>query len=271
MSNDHRELSNESAEELHENEHWTEVFQHEMESGSDDYSTPWWEDCYAQLATAVDNCLSSLKSGSVLEAGCGSGKATLLLKTPFNRIVLLDFSEAALRHARHLAEQYYKKNVKTVHGNIFALPFADAEFEFTWNTGVLEHYEPDKIIEMLAEMMRVTKDQGWIGFGIPNKRSLPILKARILGHAFFGKMLRSVRGYRLDSEKFYSNTALESYVRTAASRAGVSIRSVSLHWIGNPLLVGIPAWLVRITNPIGDYMPKQKFLVLFMVNIIREA
>ena len=258
-------------EEEHENEHWSQVFQRELEHPNDgEYATAWWEDCYQELVTVVDSHISQQDMHAVLEAGCGSGKATLLLKTPFQRIVLLDFSDAALQYARYLGERYEKKNVETICANIFSLPFQDQTFQFTWNTGVLEHYDPKQIIALLMEMLRVTTDNGWIGFGVPNKKSLPIIKAKILGHRFWGIFFPFIKGYRLDSEKFYSNSELASFLDIAASRMGIKIQSLRIHWVGNPLFVGTPGWLIRMTNLIAKYIPQRKFLILFMAKISRK-
>ena len=71
----------------------------------------------------------------LLHAGCGSGQVDAGIQGRM-RITGLDISPAAL-------DLYARNNPdaeQVVHGNIFALPFADDSFDGVYNLGVVEHF-----------------------------------------------------------------------------------------------------------------------------------
>jgi len=72
----------------------------------------------------------------VLDAGCGAGRFAEVALNAGARVVALDFSSAVeacyanLKHHPHL---------HVVQGDIYALPFAKASFQFVYSLGVLQH------------------------------------------------------------------------------------------------------------------------------------
>ena len=147
------------------------------------------------MSVCVSKILVDYNNPRILEAGCGSGKATILLEPDCEK-TLLDISPSALKYAKFLSDQFGAKNINYIQGDIFKMPFQSEEFDLVWNIGVLEHYDNKYIIDILCEMIRVTKRNGIISFGVPNSFSLPIIKAKILKYWF----LRFIPGYRIHTD-----------------------------------------------------------------------
>ncbi|MEK7859798.1 MAG: methyltransferase domain-containing protein [Chloroflexota bacterium] len=105
----------------------------------------------------LDRCLARHlpDSGSVLHAGCGSGEVDVDLHARL-RVTAIDISERALdRYARNNPRAH-----RIEQASIFDLPFAAASFDGVFNLGVLEHFSPDEIREILREFHRVLRPGG---------------------------------------------------------------------------------------------------------------
>jgi ubiquinone/menaquinone biosynthesis C-methylase UbiE len=88
----------------------------------------------------------------VLHAGCGSGQVDVDIRE-FIDITALDISAHALKIYRKVNGD----RCKTIQGNIFALPFEDNSFDGLYNLGVIEHFTPEEIQQILLECKRVLK------------------------------------------------------------------------------------------------------------------
>ena len=190
----------------HENEYWSQIFHEAKIQNSDKklFSSYWWEDYYKEIVQFINTETALNSNWKILEAGSGSGKSSILLGKNLDR-TFLDISDKALEFAKHLANKFEAKNIKYIQGNIFEMSFVEKSFDFVWNIGVVEHYEKPQILEMMNEMIRVTKNNGYLAIGVPNFWSGATLKAWALKHRVFDK----ISGYRLDTEKFYSEDELE--------------------------------------------------------------
>jgi len=152
----------------HENETWSKIFNTELRNASKKkFSSYWWEDYYRELSTYINGLLEKNNLNNILEAGSGSGKATILLNNRFSK-TLLDISPVALKYAAYLAEKNGCKNIKIIQGDIFEMPFKSEEFDFVWNIGVIEHYDLKEIDLIFQEMIRVCKRNGVVAVGMPN-------------------------------------------------------------------------------------------------------
>lgn len=250
----------------HENETWERVFQAELakdENERKDFSSYWWESYYEEITTFVSRKLKRFNDPKILEAGSGSGKASLLLGKTYNR-TLFDISDSALEYARYLSKRFDIQNTNYVQGNIFDMPFQNNSFDFVWNIGVVEHYEPEGVVNMASEMARVTSNGGLVAIAIPNFKSLPIIKASILRSRF----LRFVPGYRLDSEQGYSEKQMLEMIEAGVKQQGRSIRETEVAYFGNPLFMESPRWLIRsVGKAIERFAPKSKFLMMVLVEV----
>lgn len=243
----------------HENENWSKIFDSELrKNNKKKFSSYWWEDYYQELTSFVNRMMLKNKFRTVLEAGSGSGKATILLDDNFSK-TLLDISPVALKYAAHLAKKFECQNVKYVEGDIFEMPFKTKSFDFVWNIGVIEHYSLDQIELIIEEMTRVCSKNGAVAIGMPNFYSGPILKAWLL------KIIKIIPGYRLDTEKFYKTSKIEDIFKNISEKTERRIDNIQIEYFGNPSIIEMPKFIIKlIGKPIARIFRKNKFLTLIM-------
>lgn len=243
----------------HENANWSKIFKAELEKNSDkQFSSFWWKNYYEELTGHIDKIMRANDFKTILEAGSGSGKATILLNNNFHK-TLLDISSIALKYAKYITGKFGVKNINFVEGNIFSMPFKNNNFDFVWNIGVIEHYELEDIKSIVKEMVRVCNKSGIAAVGMPNFHSGPILKARLL------KSLRFIPGYRLDTEKFYELSKIENIFREAGKESGRKIAYIETKYFGNPLIMETPGFILKtIGRLISRLFRKNKFLMLII-------
>ena len=180
------------------------------------------------------------------------------------RRTLLDISDSALEYAKHLAERFNAKNVGFLKGDIFRIPIADNSFDFVWNIGVVEHYDEDHVIDVITEMMRVCDKGAQVGIGVPNFKSLPIIKASVLRN----KLLSFIPGYRLESENAYSEKQIKDFFKKGAKQANRTIGGIEVHYFGNPLFMETPKWLLVTLGKLLEHLaPRRKFL-MFVICVV---
>jgi len=243
----------------HENSNWSKIFQIELEKNSDKkFSSFWWESYYDELTNGVNKIMLADSLNTILEAGSGSGKATLLLNGKLHK-TLLDISPIALEYAKHTANKFEVENINFVEGNIFSMPFKNNNFDFVWNIGVIEHYELDDIKLIIDEMVRVCNKSGIVAVGMPNFYSGPILKARLL------KLLKFIPGYKLDTEKFYEISKIENIFKEVSKESGRKITYLETKYFGNPLIMETPRFILETMGGlISSLFRKNKFLMLII-------
>jgi SAM-dependent methyltransferase len=99
----------------------------------------------------------------VLVVGCGDGsEAMLLAELIESRVTGLDLRDDFLPEAR--------EKVDLVVGDARELPFADRSFDLVFSYHTLEHVPRPEIA--VAEMGRVTRENGGVWVGTPNRRRL---------------------------------------------------------------------------------------------------
>ncbi|MBN1918674.1 MAG: class I SAM-dependent methyltransferase [Verrucomicrobia bacterium] len=106
----------------------------------------------------------------VLEAGCGCAG---ILKRMLNggrwrAAVGLDLSEEGLA----LAAKERPDTLHLVQGDLFRLPFDAGTFDLVYNSGVIEHFDDEKLEEALRAMARVTRPGGRVLAVVPNAACL---------------------------------------------------------------------------------------------------
>lgn len=243
----------------HENETWSKIFDAELKNTSKEkFSSYWWEDYYQELSTYINELLIKNNLNNTLEAGSGSGKATILLNNRFSK-TLLDISPIALKYAAYLAEKFGCKNIKNIEGNIFEMPFRSESFDFVWNIGVIEHYDLREIDLIFQEMIRVCNRNGVVAVGVPNFYSGPIIKAWIL------KKIKFFPGYKLDTEKFYKVKDIKNILKNASEKMDREINYIHIKYFGSPLIMETPKFIIKsIGSPIKRIFRKNKFLILIV-------
>ncbi len=243
----------------HENDFWSKIFESELKADRmERFSSYWWQCYYEELKVFVDQFLQKNQLTRILEAGSGSGKATILLDRSFSK-TLLDISSVALQYASHLSKKFESDGIEFVEGDLYKMPFKSGEFDFVWNIGVIEHYSLENIELILEEMFRVCRSGGAVAVGMPNFYSGPIVKA------WFLKKIKFLPGYKLDTERFYKIEEIVRIFHKVSSGAGKQIDVVSVERFGNPLIMETPKFIL---NSIGNFVAKifgrNKFLILIV-------
>ena len=228
----------------------------------------WWKDCYNQIEKFVLQNIPLNNNSEILECGCGSGNSSLRLAPLVKKTILLDSSNNALKCAKELADYYKVKSVEFVTGDVFNMPFKNNQFDFCWNIGLIEHYNFEQAQKIVKEMMLVTKSSGWIFIGVPNFKSLAIIKAKILSYAFLKPLTSRIKGYRLRGEKKYSLSSLKRLIRVASEENDIKIEQVSFDYVGSVLPVETPKFIFkRINKFFSRFFPRYSFLFLVAVKI----
>jgi ubiquinone/menaquinone biosynthesis C-methylase UbiE len=212
--------------------------------GQEHETTLWWQASDQDSIEIVKSLFSSEQSIDLLEAACGSGGTSFKLAEymTLSSLTLLDLSTNALNFAKILEPAHLNGKVTYTEGDITQLPFQDRIFHLTWNVGVIEHYPKPILLQIVKEMLRVTKREGYVLLGIPNRRSVAVLKAWFLGTDFGRKYLPFAKGYRFDTEILYGNHELKNFLEENLKL------SVDVAYAGNCLWVGAPDMLVRLTQ-----------------------
>ncbi len=246
----------------HENEHWSQIFKNEKSRAGDElYSSYWWEDYYSQITSAIK--LRIPPQSTIAEIGSGSGKATLLLGNDYEKH-LFDISPPALDFAKYLAKKLKAKKVTYILGNGFDTKLKSKTYDFTWNIGVIEHYDEAQAVTFVAEMMRITKRKGQVAVAVPNFNSFHIKKAQFLAKP----IMKWSKGYKLDSENSYPARALETVVMAAGKKSGRNVSAIEMHRFGNPLPMGTPKYLMKSVGKVTNKtLSNNRFLLVAFVTI----
>ena len=103
---------------------------------------------------------------SVLDVACGEGYGSAMLAESADRVVGVDISAEAIRHAGnrygHLA------NLEFITASCDSLPFPDASFDLAISFETIEHIETQPAF--IAELARVLRPDGVLLLSSPNKR-----------------------------------------------------------------------------------------------------
>ncbi len=103
--------------------------------------------------------LDAFKDKRCLDAGCGGGRASVLMAQAGAReVVGVDLSPTNVASCQKRALQKGLSNARFVQHSLLDLPFEDASFDVVWCNGVLHHTaDPDR---GLREITRVLKPAG---------------------------------------------------------------------------------------------------------------
>ena len=245
-----------------ENEFWTKIFKKEDKNFVNEFSSHWWKLYYQEISGYIRSFFDFNGDFNLLEAGSGSGKASILLGKNVRR-TFLDISPSALQFAKKLSTRFGTSNIDYVEGDIFIMPFENNQFTLTWNIGVVEHYSKKEIKEILREMIRVTKNDGYVIIGFPNFKSFPIIKAKLLKKNIF----KYISGYRLGSEINYSLEEIQALAKSVSSNE-INLKLIDSTTLGNPLIMETPKIIIKL---LGRFFEKifydRKFLHMLVFNV----
>ncbi len=103
---------------------------------------------------------------TVLDAACGEGYGSSLMASVADKVVGVDISPDAVRHAR--SRYAHQSNLEFVEASCDKLPFPDASFDLAISFETIEHIETQQ--EFIAELTRVLRPDGVLILSSPNKR-----------------------------------------------------------------------------------------------------
>ena len=113
--------------------------------------------------------ISNVKKGmKVLEVACGTGTQAVRFKKAGAAYTGVDLSPAML----NIAE---KKNLKCLHADGTKLPLEDNTFDLSTISLALHEVDPEISKQIIIEMLRVTKQEGFlvlVDYTVPQKKSL---------------------------------------------------------------------------------------------------
>jgi SAM-dependent methyltransferase len=126
-------------------------------------------------------------NGFFVEAGCGSGESAARIERLDRKLVGVDFSLAALALARRQGSYH-----SLLCADILRLPFRDSSVAGIWNLGVMEHFAPPSVLEILRDFRRVVTPGGtvllfWLPtFGLSRWVLAPLegIRSRLAGRKF---------------------------------------------------------------------------------------
>ena len=147
----------------------------------------------------------------LLHAGCGSGKVDTDLVDEF-KVTALDISYPALQ----IYESVNPRKAKLIQASIFEMPFENESFDGIYNLGVMEHFTPDEIQQILIEFKRVLKPKAKIVLFIPPVFGLTV---RVLDTAHFvlNKILK--RNVKLHPDEI-TRVKSKQHIRQMVENAG---------------------------------------------------
>jgi len=107
----------------------------------------------------------------VLDIGCGTGAQCRVLAEEGFQVTGVDLSPAMLRIAR----RYSRGDVHYIQGSALELPFDDGKFDAALLSLVLHEQPEERRIRMLAEALRVVRDEGHLvvaDYTVPPRRGV---------------------------------------------------------------------------------------------------
>ena len=248
--------------EQQEKQIWDDYFKEALSGAGQEMenSNLWWTISERDTVNIVKE-LFGQKHFSVCEAGCGSGGSSFSLVQEMNvtKLHLMDISNNALEYAKNIASKDINIPITYEQKSILSNPDIKQQYDFVWNTGLIEHYQTDDIITIVKNMLNMTKNNGFVMIGIPNKSSMAVCKARILGSKFGKKYLKFIPGYRNTTEIPYSNKQIKQLLSNNFTKYKTDIR-----FAGSPLFAGTPEFIIKITDALVK-CPRNAFLSYFII------
>lgn len=117
-----------------------------------------------------------IESGSkIIELGSGSGHLSFLFSEKGYETHLLDFSPKALEKCEMLFKTKGRQG-RFINADLTKDLPLEEKYKVAWNSGVLEHFDDEKLKEIAANIAKV--DAEYFVFIVPNPKSIPYLLYR---------------------------------------------------------------------------------------------
>lgn len=103
----------------------------------------------------------------VLECGSGTGKFSVYLAANGFKAYAIDIEDEMVEQTRKLSNTICPNNpVNVFKGDICSIPYTNKYFSVAHSSGVLEHFEDNKIVELINEQLRVADT---VIFSVPSQ------------------------------------------------------------------------------------------------------
>lgn len=133
-----------------------------------DFQKYWSNEVHLSWFHTLLSIIGDPNGKQLLEVGCGSAFQSLALAEMKGEVSLLDISAHAIEGARasfiargHLSPPCYVCDA--LNSDI-----PDNKFDVVWNMGVIEHFFDDGKMQLIREMVRMTKPRGKTIIMVPN-------------------------------------------------------------------------------------------------------
>ena len=108
---------------------------------------------------------------SCLEIGCGTGISSLWLAKNGRNVTALDYTKSSVELVKAASQRLNLDNVTVMQADATKpLPFAEKQFDYIFQAGLLEHFETEDQIQLLSNWKKYSK---YMISMIPNAASIP--------------------------------------------------------------------------------------------------
>jgi ubiquinone/menaquinone biosynthesis C-methylase UbiE len=171
-----------------------------------EYQPAWHEPIFKTMAKFVDH------GSKILEVGAGASHTLAALSGRIEcKAYGVEPDESGIKKTIEMSG-LESTTLDMIKGDGFTLPFADNTFDIVYSLGLIEHFEPEASVDLIAEHTRVCKPRGRVIISVPNKLNLPhTLRKKFLGER-----------YEYSPERSYSPRELKRVMETS----GVTVMRV---------------------------------------------
>ena len=149
------------------NNKWNELYNRYIQSGYNSWQEYFFEKMRLKRKFLDLVIKYSANHKPVIECGSGTGKSSAYLALLGLDVYAIDLESAMVEQTKQLSQAISPTNaVKVFEGDISHIPFEDKFFSVAHSSGVLEHFDDDKIVQLINEQIRVADN---IVFSVPSQ------------------------------------------------------------------------------------------------------
>lgn len=121
------------------------------------------------VETIINNLKLPISSSRILEAGAGTGTSSLQLAKRGANVTLVDYSEPAIERMKRMFDRN-NLEAKFLCNDIRNIQEDDNTYDIAFNSGVFEHFSYEEQVNILKEMRRICKPNGYVIALTPNAK-----------------------------------------------------------------------------------------------------